>query len=254
MSTQQATTTILRRASAVALMVMTTTGGASTQMPPAADILQHSIDYHDPEGLWSWNSFRIQLAGTRPIAGPTLTEIVVDNAAGRFTMQRDRYGQLIETAVTGDECWTKLDGSIDFTPEQAERFSLGCDQMRRQRDYYTYLYGLPMKLRDRGTLLHPEAIRTEFQGQAVWQVRITYDPAVGSDTWYFYIDPWSFALVGYRFYHDEAANDGEYIILDRITEGGGVRLPKVRSWYRNDNDELLGTDTVRSVERLSRDQ
>ena len=254
MRTSQTVTMLRRAAAAIVLVMATTTGAASPQMPSAADILQHSIDYHDPQGLWSWNSFRIQLAGTRPINGPTLTEIVIDNVAGRFTMQRDRYGQLIETAVTGDECWTKLDGSSEITPEQAERFRLSCEQMRGERDYHTFLYGLPMKLRDRGTLLHPDAIRTEFQGQDVWQVRITYDPEVGTDTWYFYIDPWSFALVGYRFYHDEAANDGEYIVLDRITEGGGVRLSKVRSWYRNSDDQLLGTDTVRSIERLSRDQ
>ncbi len=254
MSTPQTPTLSRRASSAIVLLVAGLAGTANAQMPPAVDILQHSIDYHDPQGLWSWNAFRLQIAGTRPIAGPTLTEIVIDNAAGRFTMARDRYGLLIETAVSGDECWTKLDGSSEFSPEQAERYRLSCEQMRGQRDYHTFLYGLPMKLRDRGTIVDPEAIRTEFQGGVVWQVRVTYDPEVGTDTWYFYIDPRSFALVGYRFYHDETANDGEYIILDRIIEGDGMRLPKVRSWYRNDNDELVGTDTLRSIERLSRDR
>ncbi len=254
MSTPQTPTLSRRASSAIVLLVAGLAGPANAQMPPAVDILQHSIDYHDPQGLWSWNAFRLQLAGTRPIAGPTLTEIVIDNAAGRFTMARDRFGLLIETAVSGDECWTKLDGSSEFSPEQAERYRLSCEQMRGQRDYHTFLYGLPMKLRDRGAIVDPEAIRIEFQGRDVWQVRVTYDPEIGTDTWYFYIDPWSFALVGYRFYHDESANDGEYIILDRITEGDGMRLPKVRSWYRNDNDELVGTDTLRSIERLSRDR
>jgi hypothetical protein len=254
MSSPQAPTMLRHAAAAAVLIGAATMGAANPQMPPAADILQHSIDYHDPQGLWSWNAFRIQLAGTRPIAGPTLTEIVIDNVAGRFTMQRDRYGQLTETAVTGEDCWTRLDGSSELTPEQVERYRLSCEQMRGERDYHTFLYGLPMKLRDPGTLLHPEAIRTEFQGEDVWQVRITYDPDVGTDTWYFYIHPRSFALVGYRFYHDEAANDGEYIVLDRITEGGGMRLSKVRSWYSNSDDRLMGTDTVRSIERLSRNQ
>ena len=239
---------------AIVLLAAGLAGPASAQMPPAVDILQHSIDYHDPQGLWSWNAFRLQLAGTRPIAGATLTEIVIDNAVGRFNMARDRSGQLIETVVSGNECWTKLDGSSEFSRDQAERFRLSCEEMRQQRDYHTFLYGLPMKLRARGAIVDPEAIRTEFQGQEVWRVRVTYAPEIGTDTWYFYIDPWSFALVGYRFYHDESANDGEYIILDRIIEGDGMRLPKVRSWYRNDNDELVGTDTLRSIERLSRDR
>ena len=247
--------TVIRRATAtLVLLVMGLGGPVSAQMPPAVDILQHSIDYHDPQGLWSWNAFRLRLAGTRPIAGSTLTEIVIDNAVGQFSMARDRRGQLIETTVSGDECWTKLDGTSGFSAEEADRFHLSCEQMRRQRDYHTFLYGLPMKLRDRGTLVDPEAVRTEFQGQDVWQVRVTYDPEVGTDTWYFYFHPWSFALVGYRFYHDESANDGEYIVLDRITEGDGMRLPKVRSWYQNDTDELVATDTVRSIERLSHNQ
>ena len=82
---------------------------------------------------------------------------------------------------------------------------------------------------------------------------MTYDPEVGTDTWYFYFDPSNYALVGYRFYHDESANDGEYIILDRLEEGD-MRLPKVRSWFRNNDDELLGTDKLMEMERISRDR
>ena len=76
--------TVIRRAAAtLVLLVMGLGGPVSAQMPPAVDILQHSIDYHDPQGLWSWNAFRLRLAGTRPIAGSTLTEIVIDNAVGQ---------------------------------------------------------------------------------------------------------------------------------------------------------------------------
>ena len=226
----------------------------SQETMPAGEVLERSIAYHDPDGSWFSGSYRIQLAGTRPLAGPTMTEIIIDNAAGRFHMQRERFGSTVETTVTGDECWTLLDGSSELTEEQIERFGLSCESMRRGRNYFTYLYGLPMKLRDAGTIIDPDATRTEFVDRDVWSIRVTYEAEVGSDTWYFYFDPESWALVGYRFYHDEEANDGEYIILDREASGGGVRLPKVRAWYTHGDERLLGTDTIVSIERLSRDR
>ena len=33
-----------------------------------------------------------------------------------------------------------------------------------------------------------------------------------------------------------------------------MRLPKVRSWFRNNDDELLGTDKLMEMERISRDR
>lgn len=226
---------------------------AEPQTTPAAELLERSIAYHDPDGRWANGAFRIEIAGTRPLAGATLTSIVIDNAAGRFSMQRERNGRRIETTVTGNDCWTTLDGSSDYSESDERRFGLGCDAMKRQRDYHLYLYGLPMKLRDAGVRLDPDAQRVEFEGRDVWQLRVTYDPEVGTDTWHFFLGLDTAALVGYRFNHDEAANDGETIVLDREIEGAGLRLPKVRSWTRNADGELLGTDVIQSIEWLGRE-
>ena len=240
---------------AVLLLGLATWAGSPVPALQSADeVLQRSVAYHDPEGLWSSGSFRFEIAGTRPINGPTLTAITIDNEAGRFHYERDRYGQVIEATVTGDECWTRLDGSSDLTEQQIERFNLSCEDMKETRNYHVFLYGLPMKLADEGAIVDPQATPAEFDGEEVLQVRVTYDPEVGTDTWYFYFDPTTYALVGYRFYHDESTNDGEYIVLSREVEGGGLRLPKVRSWFMNADDRLLGTDRIQSIERLSRDR
>jgi hypothetical protein len=235
------------------IAIVSAAAPAAAQEMAAEDVISRSIAFHDPDGLWSSGSFRLNLVQTLPIMGTRTTDLVIDNGAGKFWMKMERFGRVTETTVTGDECWTTFNGSTEFTEQEAERFQLSCERMLRWRDYYTYLYGLPMKLRDEGTIIDPEAVRTEFEGDDVWQVRVTYDPEVGTDTWYFYFDPSDYALVGYRFYHDESANDGEYIILDRLEEGD-MRLPKVRSWFRNNDDELLGTDKLMEMERISRDR
>ena len=48
----------------------------------------------------------------------------------------------------------------------------------------------------------------------------------------------------YQFYHDEAKNDGEYILLTDILEVNGINMPKTRAWYYNKNNDYLGTDVL----------
>ena len=71
---------------------------------------------------------------------------------------------------------------------------------------------------------------------------MTYDPTVGEDIWYFYFHPTTYALIGYRFYHEEAKNDGEYITLEGEEVVQDIKIPKNRHWYYNKNDQFLGAD------------
>jgi hypothetical protein len=237
----------------LALLASPGVAPAAPQEMSAEDVVARSIAFHDPHGMWAAGSFRFDLMQTQHIRGYTKVDLIIDNGIGKFWMQRDRLGQVTETTITGDACWTLFNGSSEYSEEDAQRFQLSCDEMKDTRDYYTYLYGLPMKLRDPGTIIDSAAARAQFDGEEVWQVRVTYDPDVGTDVWYFYFSPEDFSLTGYRFYHDEEANDGEYILLDRLEEGD-LRVPKVRAWFRNSDDQLVGTDKIMGMERISRDR
>ncbi len=221
----------------------------AAQAPRAEELLERSIRYHDPEGLWMNTAHRLVLEETRPNGPARRTILVIDNRAGRFEMTRETAGApTIEIRVVGEEVEARLDGSPEFSVNDAEKYRLTPEAAKRTRNYYTFLYGLPMKLRDPGTRLDPEARRTKFQGKDVLALRVTYDETVGGDIWYFYLDPDSCALVGYRFYHDEDANDGEYITLEEEARAGTIRLPRVRTWYTNDGAKLLGTDAIETIE------
>jgi len=76
---------------------------------------------------------------------------------------------------------------------------------------------------------------------------VTYDPEVGDDIWYFYFHPETYALVGYRFYHNESANDGEYILFSGELESYGIRIPQTRKWYTHKEDKYLGADTLETL-------
>jgi hypothetical protein len=109
-----------------------------------------------------------------------------------------------------------------------------------------------MKLRDAGTHLAPEVKAATFAGKAVSELRVTYDHNVGTDTWLFYIDPQTCALVGHRYRHSAAADDGEFTILSGEIAGQGLRLPRVRKWHRNSDGEWFITHTVESISAPTR--
>lgn len=102
-----------------------------------------------------------------------------------------------------------------------------------------------MKLRDPGTIIDPKVKNKDFFGRKALEIRVSYDPSVGKDVWYFNFDPSSSALIGYRFYHDESANDGEYILFEGEATHRSVRIPpQRRTWYTHKEDRLLGTDVL----------
>ena len=149
-----------------------------------------------------------------------------------------------EVRIRGDRIEATLDGSKEFTEQEAHDFRLTPERARSMRNYYTYLWGLPMKLRDPGTRISQQATDSRYQKKRVWEVRVTYDESVGKDTWYFYFDQETYALVGYRFYHDETANDGEYITLDEEVAVSSMRIPANRRWFVNADDRFLGEDVL----------
>ena len=227
----------------VLLAAATPAVSASAETPPTAEeLLAASIAYHDPEGTFLAEGYRLRFVETRPGGADRRTEIVIDVPGERFEMVR--AGERVVAGVMAPgRCEMTLDGRADVSAEEREEHRLTCERLTTMRDYYTYLWGLPMKLADPGTRLG-RVSATEFEGKAVYDLRVTYDERVGVDTWYFYFDRATSALVGYRFYHDESKNDGEVILLEGEFAAHGIRLPEQRTWYTHQDDRLLGTDTL----------
>jgi len=234
---------------------VSSTPSAATETP-AELALERAIEYHDPGAVWARRAVRLSIRSTY---GPNLTErlgyasrvddVVLEPGSSRFRYRSARGDHVIEITGVGDALDLVIDGARDPDPRLAKALRLAPERLPTTRDYLLYLYGLPMKLRDPGTVLDPTVRTDRFQDREVLALRVTYDPEIGGDTWYFYLDPESHALVGYRFYHDEAAGDGEYIELDgeTVDEATGLRIPGRRRWYTNADDEYLGMDEVIDV-------
>jgi len=213
----------------------------------ASELLNRSIAYHDPHGSWERGAFEITELASRPDGTGRRNVLRFDNARSRFEMESTVDGRALSLAVENDKVEVRLEGRGGLSGDELERYRLKPAQVLSRRNMSLFLWGLPMKLRDPGTRLDPKVKETHFQGRAVYELRVTYDEGVGSDIWYFYLDRETCALVGHRFHHDESAGDGEYAVLSEEVSGQGLRLPRVRKWYRNQGNQLLITHTVLSL-------
>ena len=223
-------------------LVMGCGWGVAQEALTAEMVLKKSLAHHDPNGDWASFAHTLRLRESRPDGSDRLTSLHLDLVTGSFRCESESDGVRVSREIAGGVVWATLNGSSQFSEEDAKKHRLGSVAVRFYHNYYLFLYGLPMKIADPGALLAPEVKRVSFMDKPVLQLKVTYEPGVGKDTWYFYFDPESYAVVGCRFYHDEAANDGEYIVFEGSYRLGAMSLPQHRHWYTNKEGRLLGTD------------
>ena len=206
----------------------------------AEEVLDKSIAYHDPNGEWESFKGELTVKMTTPNKSPRITSLFFDLPRSYFFAEAKQDD--IRTS------YTVFEGECEVTIIPEDNVAPPCERAIMYRDYYTYLYGLPMKLKDPGTSLDPIVTRMEFNGKQAIMLQVSYDPEVGSDVWRFYFDPSSYRMFAYQFYKGDpegkGLNTGEYILLDGEFKVGDMRIPKDRSWYYNKNNEFLGKDAL----------
>lgn len=211
------------------------------------ELLKKAIAYHDPEGLWATFKGTLFITMDSPNRPKRDSEVGINMVNGDFFLKTESNGTVTTSAIKNGQTAFTLNGSSEFTDVEKTTHRLTDERVQMMKNYYTYLYGLPMKLTDAGTIINPVVAQGNLEGKTYLVLKVNYDPAVGKDTWYFYFNPQTYALEAYQFYHDEVLNDGEYILLSRTEKVGSILLPKIRTWFTNAEKKLLGTDTLHRV-------
>ena len=177
--------------------------------PPSngEELIDAAIAYHDPGDEWPSLRHGLVIDQSRPDGSSRSATVRLDVPGSTFSYEEDTGEGLVAKGVTDDGCFATVDGRQP-TEEEVTSLRLDCPAIERIRNYYLYLWGLPMKLRDPGAIVDPAIADDEFDGQATKVVRVAYDPDVGTDTWYFHFDPATYRMVGYQFYHDETTGPG----------------------------------------------
>ncbi len=214
------------------------------------ELLKKTIAYHDPKGNWAKFKARLFLSNINSEGKEKHFELEFDNKAGYFCYISRQDGKEIVKGVSNGKSFFLVDGKKDFTEEDSKKYKFTNESVNGIRNFYWYLYGLPMKLTDAGAIIGETVNYEEMNGKSYPTLRISYNPAVGKDNWFFYCDPKTSALKAYKFNHGKPES-GEYILLEEELNVNGVKLPKIRKWYWNKDNKYIGTDNLLRAEKLT---
>lgn len=214
------------------------------QVLTGEQLLEKAIQYHDPNGNWETFKGKLFVTMKTPQKSDRKSTIKIDLLGAYFYVKTIRDSISTEYTVQKDTCLIAFNGDKNPSKKLRKKENLSCNRANMYKNYYTYLYGLPMKLKDKGTIIHTNVERKTFKGKDYLVLKATYKKEVGKDTWYFYFNPKTYAMEVYQFFKEESKNDGEYILLTDITTINAIKMPKNRAWYYNKNDGYLGTDIL----------
>lgn len=218
---------------------------ANAQELTAEQVLEKSIQFHDPDGKWETFKGTLFITMEIPKEENRDTEIKIDLPNEYFSANAKSGKNTTYYELNKGKCTIKFNGK-EPSEEEKKANKLSCERATMYRNYYTYLYGMPMKINDPGAIIHDEVGHDKFMGEMFYTIKVTYKKEVGEDTWYFYFNEETFALEAYQFFHDESKNDGEYIMFSGLETIGGIKMPKTRDWYYNSNGKHLGTDILKT--------
>lgn len=211
-------------------------------------LVEKAIEYHDPKDNWPKFKAQFIVEMETPNASKRIIHIRIDLLNEHFAVRATRDSTITVYSITKGNC-TMVHNGKNLDSISAKEYKMSCERAELYKNYYTYLYGLPMKLKDTGTHLDDTVEKRTFKGKDYLVLKVTYDKSVGSDVWYFYFDPQTYAMEVYQFYKTDKKgkikpNSGEYILLSEESMVNNIKMPKIRTWYYNKDDKYLGTDTL----------
>ncbi len=200
----------------------------------AHEIIQKSIQYHDPNGNWNKLQASIQINSIVERKGKRDTSsrsIIFDFPQNIFQMNYLVDAKEAKLYLDDANCFGEMVDEQSLTKEHLADKNITCERARMFNNYFRFLIGLPMKLMDEGTIIHDIVKEGSYKGKLYYIVKVTYQPEVGSDTWLFYFDKKTYELQIAEFSKDGSFNSGETIEINNKLKFQKMLLPGQLVWY-----------------------
>jgi hypothetical protein len=212
---------------------------AFSQQITGNQLLEKAIHFHDPKGNWKTFNGELFVTMKTPDQIKRKSEIRINLPKEYFYIKSYKDASTEEYTVNKGICSKVVGGNKNPSNDPKKT----CKRANLYKDYYTFLYGLPMKLKDEGTIVHQKVAKKIFNGKEYWVLKVTYDENVGKDRWFFYFNPKNYEMEAYQFFKKEE-NSGEFILLSGLEIIQEIKMPKTRDWYYNKDNRYLGTDLL----------
>ena len=210
----------------------------------AQDWINYSIAYHDPQN--NWPRFKAQIESYSKVdrGADTLQtstrRLAFENPRSYFDCSMKVKNYTMNLKLDEKTCVTTWD-KPDVSQEERDRYYKECAFTKNYRDYYRYLIGIPMVLKDELTIVNPSVEEETIDGKSYKRITVNYAPVDKHPTWQFYIDPGSGRLVRSKFFRyneKEKKHTGEILDYPEHQLFQGMQMRTKMIWYYLDQKFL----------------
>lgn len=206
----------------------------------AEELIARSIRYHDPKE--NWQSFQQVLVFK---TDSNKKEVLIDNINGKVVFTEQKGDSLYELGSESGNSFEKINNQqIDWS-DTTIVVSTWKDSGEFWSNFFTYLYGLPMKLKDEGVVIYDSVLTGTLDGKPYYKVKAQYEKENSQEIWYYYFNQDNNALEAYEFYFGVDEKEGEFVRCEEELELQNIKIPKIRKWYLIHEDmRFLGKDEL----------
>ena len=219
---------------------------AQNEIPyTAEEILEKSIQFHDPEGKWENYSGVLKLINSRQKGFTAGTEVIEINVPEDYYKDTWIRGNIkIEKEVKDGKISLTINGNT-ATDEQIKDFWLNDENVIGMKTWHYYHFGHLMHFKNTGSVIQKTVLEENFRGNPCYVITFIGNEGEVSHPywagkWQFKIDKESFALRG--VYTDAMMPEGWTDVYEGILEINGIKLPRVRTYYAGSGNELIYVD------------
>jgi hypothetical protein len=118
-----------------------------------------------------------------------------------------------------------------------------CNNYAWTKDFYTYVWGLPMKLQDPQTNIISFFTIENINKHPCYKVGVKYP----NEDFDFYFKCSNFELLAFSFSKNDSSGHSEFVELKGLYAFNNIKFPETRTWKDNNTQKTLGTNTVKKI-------
>jgi|GEM_PF-3242303 len=215
----------------------------------AEQIFDLVIQYYDPSGLW--NSYRgeMHLYSLRPDGASKEEDLVIDNQADLYQSTLFLNGTQVTSGIRHDTVFFAINGRQNLTQEERSAYALNEKSIREKFHQYLLHFGFPMHMKQAGLLPDEQVEQEVFNGKSCLVLK--FSEALSENGLaccrhpiHLLIDSSDYSIAGVRYPEGAEGGEATYALFSEELEAGGIRIPKVKTYYSLADSGYLLTDAL----------
>jgi len=196
----------------------------------AQGIVNASINFHDPHNNWNALNANFIFESKFSFNDSVPEELHININVPANDFKYHNLDRKVNLRYNNDSC-------------EVLKGSGTCGGYSWTKNFYTYVWGLPMKLQDSSTTILPKFTTDTIRNTPVYIVSVNYE----NENFKFYFNQNTYELKFFGFIKNTGDKHGEFISLSGLQEFNGIKFPKHRRWEKLLTEELIGTNEVLSI-------